>query len=168
MSTMMRARSLSPARLLALLLLALAGADAYHHTGWGWRVRAGDAETNGLYKPRQHDFIPEAFKARCAADGVVDEDDVEDLWAKVSTDTTPWYEADNGSCMYWNVVDGNWWLDGPSGKRKYLTQHASHMHHWPPPNEGWIKALDDVEEPAPTLSQESFDDAVETDEFSEL
>ena len=54
--------------------------------------------------------------------------------------------AENGSYMYRNVNDGQWWIDEPSGGGVYVAQSTSPV----PPTSGW-KVLDKSRGALPTL-----------------
>ena len=73
--------------------------------------------------------------------------DTVQLWNQLSDNKRPWYEAENESYVYWNRVDGKWWIDGPSGAGVYIVKHDG----WVPPKNGWV-ALDLDYSPVPTVA----------------
>jgi len=99
---------------------------------WLGRVKvhgAGVEDVNAVYRERDPKVIPIGFSLTCAEM----QWDPEEMWLRLSNQKTPWYEADNGSYIYWNQGDGKWWIDAPDGKGVYIVQAPGTV----PPNGGW-------------------------------
>lgn len=103
---------------------------------------SGVIDVNAIYKGRDPTVIPIGFSLTCAEMKW----DPEQMWAKLSDQKTEWYEADNGSYIYWNQGDGHWWIDAPSGKGVYIAEAPSAA----PPTSGW-RALEGVPSPLPQI-----------------
>merc|ERR1711862_1075081 len=80
----------------------------------------GIADIDGDYAMRDAaELIPEKFALVCDQNGW----DTGEMWAKLSgagsRQRILWYEASNKSYIYFNVMDGHWWIDGPDGLGVY-------------------------------------------------
>lgn len=105
-------------------------------------VAAGVSSIIGSYAQRDAAKIPAGFAKVC-------EDmrwPVQGTWQKLCDQRLPWFEAENGSYMYRNVADGQWWIDEPSGGGVYVALSTEPL----PPKTGW-KALSDGKSPLPTI-----------------
>eukprot|EP00960_Hanusia_phi_P009683 281825-Hanusia_phi.AAC.1 len=94
--------------------------------------QSGVAAVNGVYRRREVSSIPAAFSKVC------DENqwDSASTWRRLADESKAWFEHDNGSYIYRNKQDGQWWIDGPDGYGVYIARDASDV----PPRGGW-KAL---------------------------
>ena len=91
---------------------------------------AGVQSVVGLYQqrdPRSH--IPAAFAKVCEQMRW----DPLPTWRKLSDQTLPWFLHDNGSYIYKNTGDGQWWIDEPSGGGVYVARSEDVL----PPASGW-------------------------------
>jgi len=114
-------------------------------------VNASGVEgVNQRYIERDPTVIPVGFSLTCAEM----QWDSEGMWTKLSNQQTPWYEAANGSYIYWNMGDGQWWIDAPDGKGVYVAKASGTI----PPAEGWHR-LAGARAPVPTLSFDPPSDA---------
>merc|ERR1719498_1358470 len=86
-------------------------------------------EVNQDYLERTPDVIPVGFSLTCAEMGW----DTEKMWLQLSNQKSPWYEAENGSYIYWNQNDGQWWIDAPDGKGIFVARAAPSSV----PSAGW-------------------------------
>ena len=121
-------------------------------------VRAGTAAVNGRYEiMRDATLIPRGFTLTCQAMGW----EPVGMWRRLSDQTTPWYLHENGSYIYWNQGDGQWWIDEPSGAGVYVSKgHAAEAAVAAagrgatttpvPPADGW-RLLQGAKGPAPTV-----------------
>jgi len=103
---------------------------------------AGLSDVNGLYAARDPRIVPLGFSLTCAENAW----DSEKMWLQLSDQATPWYEAENGSYIYWNRGDGKWWIDGPDGKGVYIVKAPNDVV----PSSGW-QALPGAPSPLPTV-----------------
>merc|ERR1719436_3954 len=91
---------------------------------------AGVDKVNAIYMAKDPRIIPMGFSLTCAAQKW----DPESMWLQLSNQQSPWFEAENGSYMYWNKGDGKWWVDAPDGKGVYVAVAPGTT---PPPVSGW-------------------------------
>jgi hypothetical protein len=103
---------------------------------------SGAQDVNQVYTERNPDVVPVGFSLTCAEMSW----DSEQMWMKLSNQKSPWYEADNGSYIYWNQNDGQWWIDAPDGKGVYIVKGAPTEL----PTSGW-KALPGAPNPLPKV-----------------
>ena len=68
-------------------------------------VTAGVPSVVGVYSKREFEEIPVGFAKVCEAMRW----DTQESWHKLSDRTLPWFLAENGSYMYRNIMDGQWW-----------------------------------------------------------
>eukprot|EP00468_Gymnochlora_sp_CCMP2014_P006779 CAMPEP_0167761044 /NCGR_PEP_ID=MMETSP0110_2-20121227/11933_1 /TAXON_ID=629695 /ORGANISM="Gymnochlora sp., Strain CCMP2014" /LENGTH=130 /DNA_ID=CAMNT_0007647643 /DNA_START=14 /DNA_END=402 /DNA_ORIENTATION=+ len=106
-------------------------------------ANAGENEVNGFFKMREPNVIPEGFAKTC----IRMKWDPKGMWEQLSDHKRPWFEAENGSYIYWNKSDGRWWLDGPSGDGLYIVSDDGSL----PPEDGW-KPLPLSRTPVPKIS----------------
>lgn len=106
---------------------------------------SGNADVNQKYKERDPTVIPKGFDITCRQMSW----DTTKMWLQLSDQRTPWYEAENGSYIYWNQGDGKWWIDAPDGGGVYIVKASSSAV----PANGWV-ALTPSSEPAPTVQVE--------------
>merc|ERR1712032_1283455 len=66
--------------------------------------------------------------------------------AHLSNQESPWYEAENGSYIYWNMNDGQWWIDAPDGRGVYVVKASPDSV----PAQGW-ELLQGAKPPAPRV-----------------
>jgi hypothetical protein len=137
---------------------------------------AGELSVNGAYAPRNPTVVPDGFARTCNEmfsfpprncvflsnpdsylpvlstqkysqfDSKCRQWDATKMWLRLSDQKRVWYEADNGSYIYWNKGDGKWWLDGPSGAGLYIVEDSGKT----PPVKGWGR-LRGAKLPLPTL-----------------
>jgi len=72
------------------------------------QVRVADSgaqDVNQVYTERNPEVVPVGFSLTCAEMSW----DSEQMWTKLSNQKSPWYEADNGSYIYWNQGGSQWW-----------------------------------------------------------
>jgi hypothetical protein len=107
---------------------------------------AGTHSVVGTYTERDPRIIPRGFAKVC------DEMRWSPLptWQKLADQSRPWFEAPNGAYMYFNVGDGNWWIDEPGGAGVYISMSNTPL----PPVDGW-KALPNAATPLPELQVET-------------
>merc|ERR1711948_109424 len=91
---------------------------------------SGVPSVNQVYTERDPAIIPVGFSLTCAEMKW----DPEVMWKKLSDGQSPWYEAANGSYIYWNQGDGQWWIDAPDGAGVYIVKAPNTM----PPSQGWV------------------------------
>jgi len=103
---------------------------------------SGVREVDGEYEERDPASVPKGFGITCAQMGW----DTQKMWLKLSNQRTPWFEASNGSYIYWNRSDGQWWIDAPDGGGIYVALAPGTQ----PPTDGW-KALKASDKPTPSL-----------------
>ncbi|CEM22866.1 unnamed protein product [Vitrella brassicaformis CCMP3155] len=97
--------------------------------------RAGVAAVNGYYKAMAH-CIPDGFRSVCEANKW----ETERTWSRLTDPDYLWFQhIDNGSYVYWNKGDGQWWMDGPDGYGVYVAKTGNPL----PPVSGWV-ALDEA------------------------
>mmetsp|Transcript_22209 Transcript_22209/g.31009 ORF Transcript_22209/g.31009 Transcript_22209/m.31009 type:complete len:123 (-) Transcript_22209:96-464(-) len=106
---------------------------------------AGESQVNLLFKARKPADVPAGFAATCKKMMW----DPKSTWMELSDQKRLWFEAENGSYIYWNQSDGRWWLDGPSGAGLYIVENSDEL----PPSTGW-RALRGVRAPLPSLKIE--------------
>lgn len=104
---------------------------------------SGVAEVNGQYEQRSPLKVPEGFAITCRKMGWA----VDRMWKQLSDQRTPWFEAPNGSYIYWNTSDGQWWIDGPDGGGVYVARAPASVS---PPCGGWT-ALGGAKGPLPKV-----------------
>ena len=102
----------------------------------------GVEETNGEYVLRSPKLIPAGFTKTCDANGWVSQD----MWNQLTDGDTDWYEHENGSYIYRNVGDGQWWIDAPDGGGVYVAKGSPSSI----PQEQW-QVLRGAISPAPTV-----------------
>jgi hypothetical protein len=104
---------------------------------------AGSVIVNGLYTPRAPEIIPHAFAHVCKKARWVPEQ----MWDQLNQNRV-WWEALNGSYLYFNA-DGKWWLDsGETGLGLYINRPSDDSLL--PPIAGWT-AMGDGVLPLPLL-----------------
>ncbi|EKX48210.1 hypothetical protein GUITHDRAFT_68849 [Guillardia theta CCMP2712] len=94
--------------------------------------QSGVAAVNGVYQRRPVASIPSAFKKVCDENNW----DVSATWRRLADENKSWFEHDNGSYIYRNKQDDQWWIDGPDGYGVFVARDVSDL----PPKGGW-KAL---------------------------
>jgi hypothetical protein len=104
---------------------------------------SGNAEVNQVYDERDPTVIPSGFDHTCKQMGW----DTKKMWVQLSDQRTPWYEAPNGSYIYWNQGDGKWWIDAPDGGGVFIVKAPSTGV----PASGW-SALKQSSNPVPAVS----------------
>jgi hypothetical protein len=72
--------------------------------------------------------------------------DTQKSWRTLSDQSLAWFLADNGSYIYKNVADGQWWIDEPSGGGVYVARSNEPL----PPVTGWT-ILGSGAPPLPTI-----------------
>lgn len=112
---------------------------------------SGMESVNGEYEERNPVDVPKGFGITCTQMGW----DTQKMWLKLSNQQTPWFEAPNGSYIYWNQSDGKWWIDAPDGGGVYVALAPATR----PPAAGW-KALDASYNPAPAVATLAADRSV--------
>lgn len=101
-------------------------------TGGGTRVvvrGSGVDEVNQEYAEQPAAMVPRGFAITCNKMGW----DSKKMWLKLSDQKTPWFEAPNGSYIYWNRSDGQWWIDEPDGGGVFVALASPGL----PPSTGW-------------------------------
>jgi hypothetical protein len=104
---------------------------------------SGHADVNQKYNERDPTVIPNGFDVTCQQMGW----DTKKMWRQLSDQRTAWFEAPNGSYIYWNQGDGKWWIDAPDGAGVYIVKAPNTM----PPSSGWIP-LKPSYNPAPIVA----------------
>ena len=79
---------------------------------------AGVQSIVGRYAMREPTAVPNGFAKVCQQQGWP----IEETWQRLSDLRRPWFEADNGAYMYFNIADGQWWIDEPGGAGVYVPQ----------------------------------------------
>merc|ERR1711904_99124 len=105
-------------------------------------VGSGVDAVNQVYKEKNPQLIPVGFSLTCAEMKW----DSEQMWQQLSNQKSPWYEAENGSFIYWNKNDGQWWIDAPDGSGVYVTKASPTSV----PAQGW-QLLRGAKPPAPQV-----------------
>ncbi|GAB5365521.1 hypothetical protein AAMO2058_001065400 [Amorphochlora amoebiformis] len=103
---------------------------------------AGVAAVNGVFLAQNPLSIPKGFASTCQKMFW----EPKEMWEELSDQKRLWFEAENGSYIYWNKSDGRWWIDGPSGAGVYIVADKGEF----PPSDGW-KALQGSRKPLPTV-----------------
>jgi hypothetical protein len=103
---------------------------------------SGVESVNQVYKEKNPKHIPVGFSLTCAEMKW----DSEQMWKRLSNQESPWYEADNGSYIYWNTNDGQWWIDAPDGRGVYVVKASPASV----PAQGW-QLLQGAKSPAPRV-----------------
>ena len=107
-------------------------------------ANAGVPSVVGLYAQRDAAAaIPAGFAKVCEQMGWP----TRQMWKKLSDESKPWFEADNGAYIYRNVEDGQWWIDEPSGSGVYVAESTAPL----PPSSGW-RLLHGAKSPAPEVT----------------
>ena len=92
---------------------------------------AGSAIVNGAYTQREASVIPAAFVRVCQSSGW----DAAATWARLN-EQRAWWEAPNGSYLYFNSSDQLFWLDsGVTGLGLYVSGAGGAGSA--PPSAGW-------------------------------
>mmetsp|Transcript_35054 Transcript_35054/g.49021 ORF Transcript_35054/g.49021 Transcript_35054/m.49021 type:complete len:215 (+) Transcript_35054:132-776(+) len=104
--------------------------------------KAGEVDVNGQYKAKDPKEVPSGFAATCNKMMW----DPSSTWNELSDQKKLWFEAENGSYIYWNRSDGRWWMDGPSGAGLYIVKNSNDL----PPTSGW-QALRGSKAPLPEI-----------------
>lgn len=104
---------------------------------------AGSSVVNGGYAQKDPSQVPQGFAETC----VQNRWDPQRTWRSLSDGKRPWYEKCDGSYIYWNRSDKNWWIDGPNGLGLYIAADTGVT----PPAKGW-QLLRGAEPPAPTVT----------------
>ena len=112
---------------------------------------AGSSIVNGLYHLRQAEIIPSSFSKVCFKARW----NPSDMWDQLNRGR-PWWETDNGSYIYYNGGDGQWWMDsGETGLGLYISRSRSEDDDGNiPPLNGW-EVLGDGKLPLPKLNTEA-------------
>ena len=97
-------------------------------------AHAAVQDVNGEFSPRLAAVVPEGFTKTCEEMGWNDTE----MWARLSDGRRPWFEAKNGSYIYWNT-EGRWWIDGPTGAGLYVCRSAQPL---PVPDPGPDSSVD--------------------------
>jgi len=105
---------------------------------------SGAEDVNQVYTERNPEVVPVGFSLTCAEMSW----DSEQMWIKLSDQKSPWYEADNGSYIYWNQGDSQWWIDAPDGKGVYVVRSSPSEL----PSSGW-KGLAGAPTPLPRIEK---------------
>ena len=106
-------------------------------------VAAGVASVVGSYAQRSpKKSIPDGFAAVCTQQRW----SIEATWKQLCDFDAPYFEHENGSYMYRNIADGQWWIDEPNGGGVYVALSQDKL----PPSTGW-KALSDGKSPLPQI-----------------
>lgn len=103
---------------------------------------SGVDAVNQVYVEKNPKFIPVGFSLTCAEMKW----DPEQMWQQLSNQKSPWYEAENGSYIYWNMNDGQWWIDAPDGRGVYVAKASPTSV----PAKGW-QLLQGAKPPAPRV-----------------
>jgi hypothetical protein len=103
---------------------------------------SGVSEVNAEYEVRDPLKVPEGFGITCRKMGW----DTDKMWKQLSDLKTPWFEAPNGSYIYWNRSDGQWWIDLPDGGGVFVVRAPNTV----PPADGWVP-LSGVKGPLPNV-----------------
>jgi hypothetical protein len=113
---------------------------------------AGSAIVNAAYARREAAAVPRSFALVCRASGW----DSEATWSRLNGERA-WWEAPNGSYLYFNRADGQWWLDsGETGLGVYVARAAgTGAKDAPPPRSGWAVVGDGGALPLPTVVHEA-------------
>ena len=110
---------------------------------------AGSSIVNGLYHLRQAEIIPSSFSKVCFKARW----NPSDMWDQLNRGR-PWWETENGSYIYFNGGDGQWWMDsGETGLGLYISRSEDYDDNIPPLN-GW-EVLGDGKLPLPELNTET-------------
>ena len=110
---------------------------------------SGDSLVNGDYAPQNPAVVPAGFRRTCEAQLW----DPEAMWRKLSDGRRHWYLSPNDSYIYFNVGDGNWWIDEPGGGGVYIVPGIGD-ENVPPPT-GW-QALPGAHLPVPVVEARSL------------
>lgn len=86
-------------------------------------MNSGVEAVNGHYEVRDGNIIPSKFALVCEQNHW----DPQDTWKMLSTSNSGsakasrvvWYEAPNSAYIYFNMREGEWWIDGPDGLGTY-------------------------------------------------
>ena len=109
---------------------------------------AGSAIVNGAYARREAAAIPAAFARVCVGAGW----EPAATWARLNG-ARDWFEAPNGSYLYYNSGDALFWLDsGATGLGLYVSGAAGAGAA--PPSAGW-RPIGDGALPLPTVAVEA-------------
>jgi hypothetical protein len=110
---------------------------------------AGSSIVNGLYHLRQAEIIPSSFSKVCFKARW----NPSDMWDQLNRGR-PWWETENGSYIYYNGGDGQWWMDsGETGLGLYISTDKTDSDILPP-LKGW-EVLGDGKLPLPKLNAET-------------
>lgn len=113
---------------------------------------AGEAIVNGIYTERPSAAIPEAFALVCRQNSWP----VESMWQRLARGGA-WWEAPNGSYIYYNHGDSTWWMDsGETGLGLYVARGSASQGACLTgvPSEGW-RPLQGARMPLPTVRYSS-------------
>jgi hypothetical protein len=105
-------------------------------------VGSGVDAVNQVYNEKNPRCVPVGFSLTCAQMKW----DPEQMWQRLSNQESPWYEAENGSYIYWNTNDGQWWIDAPDGSGVYVVKASPTSV----PVQGW-QLLQGAKTPAPRV-----------------
>jgi hypothetical protein len=89
---------------------------------------SGANEVNTEYVATDAAEIPNGFDLVCKQQGW----DTSAMWKKLGGGKT-WYKAQNEAYIYWNLMDGCWWIDAPNGNGIYKAVAPAYA----PPQVGW-------------------------------
>ena len=77
--------------------------------------------------------------------------DTNDMWKKLNgldSRTDAWFaHTENDSYIYWNRMDGKWWIDGPDGNGVWIVEGPAHA----PPAHGWLHTQNKSNRGAPLV-----------------
>jgi len=90
---------------------------------------SGVHDVNQKYDERDPTVIPNGFDITCRQMKW----DTQQMWLQLSDQRTPWFEAPNGSYIYWNKGDGKWWIDAPDGGGIFISKAPNTAV----PSRGW-------------------------------
>lgn len=108
---------------------------------------AGVQSIVGRYAMREPTAVPNGFAKVCQQQGWP----IEETWQRLSDLRRPWFEADNGAYMYFNIADGQWWIDEPGGAGVYVSRSDTPV----PPIKGWKPLNGPTQLPVLSVEQEA-------------
>lgn len=96
-------------------------------------LNAGVEETNGKYKTKNFQSIPDSFAAVCDENGWSSTE----MWEKLNGQND-WFQHENNNCyVYRNLSDGRWWIDGNDGLGVYVAPENKGSVKEAVPGSGW-------------------------------
>ena len=108
---------------------------------------AGVQSIVGRYSMREPTAVPNGFAKVCQQQGWP----IEETWQRLSDLRRPWFEADNGAYMYFNIADSQWWIDEPGGAGVYVSRSDTPV----PPIKGWKPLNGPTQLPVLSVEQEA-------------